>query len=79
MGETILCPYYQTKNWRTKGNNITITCKKIPNEEIGVKNMLSFRTLEDRKKWMAKFCRCWEFKTCPYYNMEVQNGKYNKA
>lgn len=69
MGETVTCPLYVSKTWRGRNNNITITCEEIPNDSgIDVKNKLSFRTEEDRRKWMRAFCnRTGDFKKCPYY------------
>lgn len=69
MGETVLCPFYMTKTWRGKNNNITITCDTIPNKiGVEVKNKLSFKTEGDRREWMRRFCnRGGSFKSCPYY------------
>lgn len=63
----ILCPFYRSRKMKKLRQSITITCENLENNMgFDVKNMLSFRSIQEREDWMGLFCQDL-YQSCPYY------------
>lgn len=68
----IRCPFYVTHSCGEKANKITITCEGVTkNLGFDVKNMLLFRSKNERKDYMEIFCSD-RYECCPYYQTIVK-------
>ena len=74
----ILCPFYRSRKMKKLRQSITITCENLENNMgFDVKNMLSFRSIQEREDWMGLFCQDL-YQNCPYYQKIYKNTRREK-